>query len=276
MRVTFLGVRGSVPTPGAAFLRYGGNTACVALAHDGAPPSLVLDGGTGIRMLDAHLCGAPFRGTVALSHLHWDHVHGLPFCAAALAPGNCVRVLVPSPDGDPVATLERGFSPPHFPVTPRDMGQWSYERIVEGVRELEGFSVTAREVPHKGGQTFGFRVEAGGAVLAYLTDHAPQALGPGEDGLGLLHESALELCAGADLLVHDAQFTAAEFPAVSYLGHAAAEYALGLAEAAGAKRLALFHHAPDRTDDDVDALLASLSSSGCSLLAASEGLTIDL
>lgn len=236
----------------------------------------MFDAGTGIRTIGSYLGGEAFRGTVVLSHLHWDHVHGLPFCAPALAPGNQVRVLVPAPDGDPIALLERGFSPPHFPVTPRDMGEWTYEQLTSGTRELEGFTVTAREIPHKGGQTFGFRVTAGDRTLAYLTDHAPLALGPGPDGLGARHEAALELSAGADLLVHDSQFRAAEFPAVAYLGHASAEYALALAEAAGAKRLALYHHAPDRTDEEIDAIVSSLGSASLPLLAASEGLTIDL
>jgi phosphoribosyl 1,2-cyclic phosphodiesterase len=280
MRVQFCGVRGSTPAPGAAFLRYGGHTSSVAISHDGQCPTLVLDAGTGLRRVTALLDGEPFDGSILLGHLHWDHVHGLPFFRGGSAAGAQVHVLVPAPDGDPVATLERGMSPPHFPIGPRQLGPgWSFEALTEGERPVEGFTVLAREIPHKGGQTFGFRVTDGGGSLAYLSDHMPLALGDGADGLGELHEAALELAEGVDLLIHDAQFVAAEFPGVAYLGHASVEYAVALARAAGARRLALFHHAPDRTDDELDRILEQVrlcGPDGPDVLAAAEGLTLDL
>lgn len=276
MRVVFCGVRGSTCAPGIDFVRYGGHTSCVALAHDHAAPSLVLDAGTGLRNLTKHLDGKPFRGTILLGHLHWDHTHGLPFFAAGDEPGSEVTVVMPA-QGDPEQVLERVFSPPHFPVTPRQLrGKWRVTSQEPGDSQVEGFSVTAAEIPHKGGRTFGFRVTDGRGTLAYLSDHSPIAAGEGPDGLGAYHQSALALARDADVLIHDAQHTAAEFKSRHFLGHAAIEYAVGLADAAGARTLVLFHHDPWRTDDEIDALLAVHAGGKVEVIGAAEGLTIDL
>lgn len=277
MRLIFCGVRGSTPAPGEEFLRYGGHTSCVAVGQDGEAPSLLIDAGTGIRRVSS-LCGDdPFRGTILLSHLHWDHTHGLPFFAAGARPGHRVDVLLPAPDGDPIETLSRGFSPPHFPIGPEALGDgWTFGRLSEGVIEREGFRVVVREIPHKGGQTFGFRVERSGASFAYLSDHAPLNLGPGTDGEGQLHEAALELADGVDVLIHDAQFLSREFPGVAFLGHASVEYACGLADAAAARALVLFHHSPSRTDREISAVLDALPPSKATVIAAQEGMEMQL
>lgn len=277
MRLNFCGVRGSTPAPGAEFVRYGGHTSCVAVAPAGRAPTLVLDGGTGLRTV-SRLCGdAPFQGTILLSHLHWDHTQGLPFFSAGSRPGHRVDLILPAPDGDPLTVLSRGFSPPHFPIGPADLGPgWTFGRMSEGLSTREEFRLLAREVPHKGGQTFGLRVEHGGASLAYLPDHAPLNLGPGLDGHGELHEAALTLADGVDLLIHDSQFLGREFPDVGFLGHASVEYALALAEAASVGTLALFHHAPSRTDAEIAALVEELPASKVNVVAAYEGLTVDL
>lgn len=169
MEIYFCGTRGSTPAPGEAYARYGGHTACVALAHDGSAPNLVLDGGTGLANLDSLLGVAAFDGTILLGHLHWDHTHGLPFFAAGARPGHRVRVLLPAQGDDAEAVLERAFSPPHFPVTPSALGEgWSFSSVEEGRHEIEGFAVVAREIPHKGGRTFGYRVSDGASSLAYF------------------------------------------------------------------------------------------------------------
>jgi phosphoribosyl 1,2-cyclic phosphodiesterase len=272
MRLHFCGVRGSTPAPGRAFVRYGGHTSSLAIAHDGANPTLVVDAGTGLRNVSALLGGQPYRGTILLSHLHWDHVHGLPFFEAGLRTGHRVDVRLPSMDGDAVTTLARGFSPPHFPITPAELGKgWTFQPVEAGTFEVEGFEVTAREIPHKGGQTFGFRISDGVASLAYLADHWPLALGAGPDGLGKRHAAALHLAADVDVLVHDAQFLADQFPGVSYLGHSSVEYAIALAGEAGASRLVLFHHAPDRTDDEIDTIVAAHATTALPVRAAAEG-----
>jgi phosphoribosyl 1,2-cyclic phosphodiesterase len=276
MRVVFCGVRGSTCAPGREFVRYGGHTSCVALAHDGALPTLVLDAGTGLRNLTRHLGGSPFRGTILLGHLHWDHTHGIPFFSAGNEPGSEVTVVMPG-QGDPEQVLERAFSPPHFPVTPAQLqGHWRVTSHEPGHHHREGFDLLAAEIPHKGGRTFGYRVSDGGGTLAYLSDHSPITAGDGPHGLGAYHESAMALARGVDVLIHDAQHTAAEFADRAFLGHAAVEYAVGLAEEAGARTLVLFHHDPLRTDDEIDALVAAHAGGTVEVVAAAEGLSIDL
>lgn len=280
MRVTFCGVRGSTPAPGSAFVRTGGHTSCVAVQHDREPVRLFLDGGSGLQAA-SHLAAGPFDGTVLLGHLHWDHTHGLPFFAAGTAPGSRVRVLLPEQGGDSGSDAEqllaRAFSPPHFPVTPDRLGAgWSFGSVDEGWFEAEGFRILAREIPHKGGRTFGYRVTSGAASVAYLSDHDPSALGAGPDGLGERHAAALALVDGVDVLVHDAQFRASEFPAVGHLGHASIEYALALGRECGVGTVVLFHHAPTRTDDEIDRLLDEYRQEDLAVVAAVEGAVLEV
>ena len=145
MRIYLCGVRGSTPAPGAEFVRYGGHTSCVALAHDGAAgPTLILDAGTGLRRVTTLLGGQPFSGTILLTHLHWDHVHGLPFFAAGDRDGSRAALLLPAqPDSTPAAdVLARGMSPPHFPIGPHGLrGDWSFGTIEPGLLKAEGFTV---------------------------------------------------------------------------------------------------------------------------------------
>lgn len=276
MRLTFCGVRGSRPAPGADFLRYGGQTSCIAVQADGEPVRLLLDAGSGIVAVSALLDG-PFDGTVLLGHLHWDHTHGLPFFDGGIRSGSQVRILLPEQGTPAEELLERAFSPPHFPVTPSQLGAgWSVEAIDVGRHRLEGFDVLAREIPHSGGRSLGYRVERGGASVAYVCDHSPTSLGPGADGLGERHEAALALADHVDVLVHDAQRLSAEFPEVAFLGHAAVEYAVALGREAGAAIVVLTHHAPTRTDDEIDAISAAVQGCGVRVIAAVEGLVLDL
>lgn len=270
MRVDFCGVRGSTPSPGREFVRYGGHTSCVALSHDGQPPSLVLDAGTGLRNLDRLLDGAPFQGSVLLGHLHWDHTHGLPFWRSGARPGARAAIHLPEQDGDAEQVLARAISPPHFPVEPRVLGSgYSFTALPAGEYELEGFAVLAVEIPHKGGRTLGFRVSDGRSTVAYLSDHSQAAYADSS-----YPDSLLTLVDGVDLLLHDAQHVAAEWPAAGYLGHATVDYAVALARHAGVRRLGLFHHSPDRTDDEIDAIVAEQD--GARVFAAAEGDRVDL
>jgi phosphoribosyl 1,2-cyclic phosphodiesterase len=277
MRVQLFGVRGSTPASGAEFLRHGGHTSCVGLSHDGGAPSLVLDAGTGLRRLAHALRGAAFLGTIVLSHLHWDHLQGLPFFFSADHPESRTTVLIPE-QGDAEQVLARAMSPPHFPVRPSELrGDWRFGGLPEGQAEIEGFSVLARDIPHSGGRTFGFRVSDGRGTIAYLSDHHPLGLGPGDDGLGVRHEAALSLADGVDLLVHDAQHVQSEFPAKAYLGHSTVEYAVALAKDANVRKLLLYHHDPDRTDDQIDAIVAAADGTASVVVgAAAEGMAIDL
>jgi phosphoribosyl 1,2-cyclic phosphodiesterase len=277
MRVHFCGTRGSTPVSGVEHSRYGGHTSCIGLAHAGEPPALVLDAGTGLQQLPLALDGQPFRGTILLGHLHWDHTHGMPFFRSGLLPGHRVDVCLPEQGEDAEELLARAISPPHFPIRPRQLGDgWTFKAFSPGRYEFEGFTVDAREIPHKGGRTFGYRVTDGEATLAYLSDHSPTSLGPGPDGVGAYHEAALELARGADLLVHDSQHTAAELPRLAFLGHSAVEYVVALAQHAAVKRAALYHHDPWRTDDEIDELVAKQASAPLPVFAACDGLIVDL
>ena len=248
----------------------------MALAADGAAPSLVLDAGTGLRRFARALGNEPFRGTILLSHLHWDHVQGLPFFSSAENPESRTTVAIPD-QGDAETVLGRAMSPPHFPVRPGELrGSWRFGGLPDGSTDVEGFSVLALDIPHQGGRTFGFRVSDGAASIAYLSDHHPLGIGPGDDGLGERHPAALALAEGADLLIHDAQHVLEEFPARAYLGHSTVEYAVALATEAKARRLLLYHHDPDRTDDQIDALVAAYRSASVVVEAAAQGRVFEL
>lgn len=255
----------------------------MAIAHDeGASagrPTLLLDAGTGLRRLSKLLGELPFCGTLLLTHLHWDHVQGLPFFPAGDREGACVRMLVPD-QGDDLeaeALLARMMSPPFFPIPPSALrGDWQFDYLPDGIFTAEGFSVLALDVPHKGGHTVGFRISDGHSSVAYIPDHCPTALGPGPGGIGEYHESALQLADDVDLLIHDAHLRAEEVEAEGSFGHAAAEYAVRLGTMAGARRVALFHHRPERNDAEVERTVCRFAESPVPVMGAAETLTIRL
>ena len=276
VQVHLCGVRGSAPAPGADFIDIGGSTSCVAIAEDGDVPSLILDAGTGLRNIAKLMRGAPFRGTIVLGHLHWDHIMGLPFFPPGDRLDADVHLLMPEQGIDPLEILGRLMGPPLFPITPTDLlGDWTFDTYGEGKVDIGSFCVLARDIPHKGGRTMGLRVSDGRSSIAYLSDHSPHDLGPGADGLGAMHPAAVELATGVDLLIHDSQYTTDELPARAGWGHAAAQYGATLGAHCAAKRVLMYHHDPSRTDDQVRALHAELAGSNeIDIDIAVEGLTI--
>jgi ribonuclease BN (tRNA processing enzyme) len=281
LRIHLCGVRGSTPAPGIDFVRYGGHTSCVALAHDDAQvPTLILDAGAGVQRVTRLLEGAPFDGTILLTHLHWDHVVGLPFFAAADNEDAHVSVLLPEQERekDAARVLARIMTPPYFPVEPTELrGEWRFATLAPGEREIEGFTVLAREIPHKGGRTFGYRISDGHSTLTYIPDHCPTTLGPGEDGFGAYHPAAVELAREADVLLHDAQLFPEELAAEADFGHSVADYAVELARRAEAASVVLFHHRYDRTDDALDGLARRLGGGSTPKVSlATEGSVLEL
>lgn len=268
-----LGVRGSTAAPGAAFTRYGGHTSCVAVVAGGATdPALVLDAGTGLRSLTAVLGGRPYRGAILLSHLHWDHVQGLPFFASGDRPDADVELFMPAQNGlsgRDLLALE--MSPPAFPIEPEGLqGTWRFHAIEAASYVIGGLHVTAADVRHKGGRTLGYRIESGGRSIAYVPDHAPSA-GCSDDLRGLLE--------GVDLLVHDGQFLESERAVADLYAHATVDDAIALATDCGVGRLVLFHHSPARTDDQLDELasrVAADASLTMPVVVAREGEVIDV
>lgn len=274
--VTFYGVRGSTPTPCADNQRYGGNTSCVTLEVPGADP-IVFDLGTGLRFFGERLGrdGEPFRGTALVTHLHWDHVQGLPFFMPINRDGARLDVIGPPDHG---RSLEESFGifmrPPFFPVTVEELlGHVTFTDIDHGEFELGDAKVTVRQVPHVGA-TNGYRVDWANVSVAYVSDHQQPI-----DRPHFVDEAVLELCDGVDLLIHDAQYTVEEFPPKATWGHCTVDYAVHVAREAGAKRLALFHHDPTHHDAVLDDLLGharrlAAGSRVEEVVAAYEGLAI--
>jgi|GEM_PF-109297 len=245
-----LGVRGSTPAPGAAFVSYGGHTSCVALAADAdAVPTLVLDAGTGIRNLGALLGPAPFRGTLLLTHLHWDHTQGMPFAGCLDREDAQVDLLLPGRGlRTAAAIVGRAMSPPSFPVRVAGLrGHWRTRVLRPSTRTFGAFTVTAAAIPHKGGRTFGYRISADGATIVYMPDHTLD---------GVAGPAALALAQGADVLIHDASNLIGDRRAATAFGHSTVDDAIAFARQAGVGQLILSHHGPSRTDTELDAVAA--------------------
>ncbi len=269
MRLTFLGVRGSMAAPGSGYVRYGGHTSCIAVAHASHTfPTLALDAGTGLSTLTGMLDSEPYRGTVLLSHLHWDHMQGIPFFSAGDREGSRVDVFMPAQGGlSGRDLLAQMLAPPAFPITPEGLrGDWTLSAVEPEPFETDGFAVIPSEIVHKGGRTYLYRVEADGVSVAYAPDHAP-ANGISAHTLGVLD--------GVDVLVHDAQFVEAERAIADSFGHATVGDAVALAERVGARRLVLFHHGPYRSDDALDRIADEVASRVPVCMAA-EGTTVEV
>ncbi len=227
-------------------------------------PPLVLDLGTGLRTLGEALGGSsgsdqPLVANALLTHLHFDHVWGLPFFSPLHEPGAHLTLYGPSQSGESLhSALERVFQPPFFPVPMVEFGGKIEVREMaphEGADRLElgGIGVRAARVPHPG-HTLGFRLESEGHSLVYLPDHqAP----PGPDGRESVSAAVRALCDGADLLLHDAQYTDEEFEEKPGWGHSTVAYAVRVAAECGVRRLSLIHHDPSHTDREIGALLRS-------------------
>ncbi|MGE5211693.1 MAG: MBL fold metallo-hydrolase [Acidobacteriota bacterium] len=274
--MTFHGVRGSTPCHGDEIARYGGNTSCVSLAIPGHDP-ILFDLGTGLRYFGlTQPVDQPVRGTCLLSHLHWDHIQGLPFFKPFLRPGAHVSMYAPVQPGD--LTVEGVFAdtirPPLFPIHfSMFPGMVDIHEVGDSEFSLgDDVHVRSRLIPHVG-HTVGYRVEWNGRSVVYMSDHQMPT-----DGSHSAWPGALELCDGADLLIHDSQYTPEEFAEKRDWGHCTPEYAVWLAGQAGVKHLALFHHDPAHDDDELDAILGPViecaSNLGVTAFAARERTTV--
>jgi len=255
--ITFYGVRGSCPCAGESYRHYGGNTSCMLVEVAGDRP-LVIDCGTGLRPLgeamNATLAaeGRPMTANALLSHLHYDHVLGLPFFSPLTHPGAEFDIYGPAQAEGPLAeVLPRVVAPPFFPVHMKEFG--GTVRMIDIGNEdfaIGSVKVRSRSIPHVG-HTLGFRIESAGVTLAYVSDHQAPV-----DGSGV-PEAVLELCDGVDLLVHDAQYTEAEFADKATWGHSTVGYAVRVAAESGARRLMMYHHDPAHDDRAIDKMLGS-------------------
>jgi CheY-like chemotaxis protein/phosphoribosyl 1,2-cyclic phosphodiesterase len=283
MRIRFWGTRGSIPKPGPGTVRYGGNTSCVEVRAEGT--LIVLDCGTGAHALGQQLVAAnrgPIRGHLLITHTHWDHIQGFPFFAPLFVAGGEWDIYAPRQMGRTLEEILGGqMHRTYFPVPLGELAATiRYHELTEGVFDLDGVRVSTRYLNHPA-PALGYRLEANGVAVVYATDHEPHSRHhPDASGdAGRVHrEDArhIEFLAGADLVIHDATYTLAEYPERLSWGHTPAEWAVDFAVAARARRLALFHHDPSRTDRAIDVLLAACrqrlpASGGPEVFAAAEG-----
>ena len=266
MRVRFWGTRGSIAVPGPDTVRFGGNTSCVE-ATTSAGGCFLFDCGTGARALGATLAAQapkPIVATILLSHTHWDHIQGFPFFAPLFIPGS--RITVCGPEGSSGSLRDVLAGQMEFTYFPVEIGQLpatiTFRELGEGPYEIGGARIVAQFLHHPA-MTLGYRLEADGATVVYACDHEPFSETLWHDDLArsraesIVHEGDrrhARFMAGADLVIHDAQYTPQELPAKKNWGHSTYEYAVALAAAAGVRRLVLTHHDPTHDDAFVAAI----------------------
>jgi len=281
MQVTFYGVRGSTPTPGTSTVRYGGNTVSteVRLA-DGSV--IILDAGTGIRELGKALLKRPAEGSMSLllSHVHWDHILGLPFFAPVWMRGTELSIYPVANDEQRVFARQLSmFDGVHFPVRASDL-----PAVLHLVDALDaewriGSAIVRRIALNHPGGAQGFRIDdSDGSSIVYLTDNELVHTSPNEK----LLENLANFSRGVGLMIHDAQYLHSDMPLKLGWGHSLVDEVLELGRRSEAARLALFHHDPDRDDNALD-VIAAHASAWCAdraphteALVAREGQTINV
>lgn len=271
MRLTFWGTRGSLASPGPDRVRYGGNTLCVE--HHGPGGRLIIDAGTGLVPLGERLAaGGPAEHHLLLSHFHWDHVLGLPFFVPLFIPGSVVHMYGAEPDRVE-ETVDRLFHASYSPIkgTENLLAELRYHSLHPDGTDVAGVTVRTSQVCHPA-PTIAMRFDGGGRSWVYATDH--------EAGMDPVADQALvTLAGGADVLVHDTVFTAAEYPRFRGWGHSSWPDAVALAARAGVRKLMLFHYNPDHDDDELDALVAEAvarAPAGLAVEPSRDGLTVEV
>jgi phosphoribosyl 1,2-cyclic phosphodiesterase len=299
MQITFWGVRGSYPVPGAATVRYGGQTSCVeARSLDGE--TLIVDAGTGMRALGNKLlreATAPQHHHVLLSHVHWDHIQGLPFFSPAYIPGTKIAIYALLTAADELQQVIGGitrheFFPMALEAVP---ATFEYHEVEPGVElDIAGFHVMPIALNHPFGSV-GYRIDCDGSSWAYVSDTAPfdQVLhkqhflkGPeplSEDdriALGAMRDALVQRLDGVDTVVYDTHFTPDEYARFPHYGHSTPDQALEICAAAKVRKLVLYHHAPSHSDDQMDKIAAEYLAKGAKIgievLTAFEGMTLPI
>lgn len=297
MKLRFWGTRGSIPVPGPQTVRYGGNTSCVELQSNDV--NIILDCGTGVRGLGLELMKRrkPVEAHILLGHTHWDHIQGFPFFPPALAPGNQIAIYSARGYEKPLQqVLEGQMDYSYFPIKLAQMSSdLDFHELDEETFDIGHVQVKSHFLNHTV-LTMGYRLFSGGKTVVYATDTEPYGSfhansngnGHGSNGHrrgGFVHEGDarfVDFVEHADVLIHDAQYTEAEYPNKVGWGHSTIEYAVEVALVGGVKHLVLFHHDPMRTDDQVAELemyareIVHKRGGDLIVSAAAEGWEIDL
>ena len=278
MLISFYGVRGSIAAPGPSTAKYGGNTSCVHIRLNSGE-NVIFDAGTGIRALGTKLVQHDESLLLLLSHEHWDHIQGYPFFAPIYQPGREIRVChgVKS-DKTPLKTLLTQMDGSNFPVSAEDLPS-----KVESIQSLDSylknqpFNILRKQLNHPGGGE-AYRIEEDGVSVAYITDNELEP--PTKPST--TYDEWVEFCSGLDLLIHDAQYVENDMPAKHGWGHSLISQVRQLAVDAQVRNLVMYHHDPERSDNELDEIardsarfFKSQNSSIGSYIAA-EGLTFEL
>ncbi|MES1208738.1 MAG: MBL fold metallo-hydrolase [Pseudomonadota bacterium] len=307
MRVRFWGVRGSLPVPGSKTERYGGNTSCVEI-RSAAGTRIIIDAGTGIRRLGKELMREEFESGqgsahLLISHTHWDHIQGLPFFSPLYKKGNHLYVYARRRDDVHLrAVFASQTDDPYFPTSIEEAKAGiSFRELADSAKfEIAEVDVTCARLNHPYIAT-AYRLSVDGAAVTYVSDTAPfsdilfeneyvpqpparPSTLPEADRVRLqaMRDGVVRLCEGADLVIYDTMFTADDYLRIPHYGHSRPSDALDVCREAGARRLALFHHAPERSDAEVDSILeatrgeARAAAIKLDISAAYEGLDIEL
>lgn len=274
--VKFWGVRGSIPSPGESTLRYGGNTSCVSVKI-GKDNILIFDAGTGIRNLGGDLAKTSDDIYILLSHNHWDHIQGFPFFAPIYQPGRKIYIFSIKEEDKTLCALLDQMDGAHFPVNIKDLAsnqKCIHEKPLEFLKD-KGYNIVSIPTNHHG-EGHGYKIKNNGKTLIYITDN--ELYPPSGKRTGF--DEFVKFCDQADILIHDAQYIEEDMPAKHGWGHSLASQTCELAIAAKVKHLVLFHHNHERTDDQIDVILAEakalLDKHGIECTAAYEGLELKL
>jgi len=254
MVVKFWGVRGSIPSPGPSTVRYGGNSPCVSIDL-GPAKTLIFDAGTGIRKLGEALVSSNSAIFILLSHVHWDHIQGYPFFLPIYQPNREIHLIPTLREGTLFNQLFEQMDGAHFPVKASSLPS-SCLFVSEDVSEKampflhsHGFDVARIATNHPGG-CYGYRVENEGRAVVYISDNEMDP----PSGKVTDFAEFVQFCQGADILIHDSQYTEREMPQKRGWGHSLISQVRDLALAAQVKHLVLYHHDPNRTDDELDVI----------------------
>lgn len=275
MRLRFWGTRGSIASAGRETVRYGGDTSSIELITSEGN-LVVLDAGSGIRQLGNHI-GAHDRVDILLSHLHMDHVQGLPFFRPLLKLDVETHVWGPvSTTRDLRSRISRYLSPPLFPIRVRDLPNVTFHDVTPSTFQIGSLEIQADLITHPG-STLGYRISEGDKSVAYLSDHEP-ALGTGIVPSDRRWTSGYSLAAGADVLIHDAQYNDEEYARRVGWGHTSIRQLAQFTHMTEPRRLVTFHHDPAHSDQELDELHGELRSllNGTALEAGVPELSIQL